>query len=124
MPSRSSTALSILILTLTLTLASTGCERLNPSWCDEYAQCEPHEYCDPSSNTCVPRDAGPPRYDGADLHPLPDHSRLDRGPDHPAPKKDKGPDSPQPDLEPDGPGVDLHPDSSDDGPVGDGVGAD
>lgn len=128
MLSRFSAVTALSILTLALTLSTTGCERLNPSWCDEYAQCEPHEYCNPSSNTCEPRDAGPPKFDGADLYPLPDHPRTDllgdRGPDHPAPKKDKGLDSPQPDLMLDGPGNDLPLDSSDDGPVDDGAGAD
>jgi hypothetical protein len=33
-----------------------GCERLNPSWCEEHASCTVDEVCDPLTNTCRPRD--------------------------------------------------------------------
>jgi hypothetical protein len=47
-----------------------GCQKLNPSWCAQRSRCSATEYCDPSTNTCRPRemgffDQGLPVSDGA-----------------------------------------------------------
>jgi hypothetical protein len=39
-------------------LCASGCDRLNPDWCEEKASCATDEYCDPRTNTCRPREAG------------------------------------------------------------------
>ena len=44
-----------------------GCTRLNPDWCDEHANCDAGEICDPETNTCRPKSVGLP--DGSlDMH--------------------------------------------------------
>lgn len=90
----SPSAAAVVGLALALT-SLAGCERLNPSWCEEHAVCAVDEFCDPATNTCRARDAGQPDLDlRPDQSPdLPRDQAADRPVDAPpdAPPLDKGP---------------------------------
>ena len=60
------------ILACAIVLQLSGCTRLNPSWCEEHASCPAGEYCEPSSNSCRPTEAGAGDLAIADLPPKPD----------------------------------------------------
>jgi hypothetical protein len=81
------------LMALWLCLQSTGCQRLNPSWCEEKATCGPDEYCDPGTNTCRAREAGIAADLGLDLP-------IDSSRDIPPPGDQKPPDKTLPDKNP------------------------
>ena len=86
-----------------LLVPGAGCERLNPDWCDRHATCTGAEYCDPSTNSCRPREAGADLgKDAAADHAVVDLAPADGRPDM-GPKPDMDPTldpKPTPDTKP------------------------
>jgi hypothetical protein len=109
---------SVVVLAGACACVTSGCDRLNPDWCEEKATCAADEYCDPGTNTCRPREAGvkpdtTPKTDAVDLEGDPDLPVNDRGSDVPV-KPDLAPDLPPPDQGP----PDLPPAKPDLAPTG------